>query len=202
MGRTEASLPSGRLLAAVDVAAAGWVLVWVVLGFVVAGATRELTGLSGTVEQVGADVERAGSALELGAGVPVLGEAFAEALRLPAEAIQEAGATAREGGAESTARIEALSLLLGLAVALIPVAPLLAGYLPARVDRAREASAVRAAAEGAGEDPRFQELLARRAAGHLSMRALTAISPEPWSDLAEGRFDRLAEAELDRLGVR
>ncbi len=198
MTRSEASLPSGRLLTAIDVAAVAWMVLWIVLGIAVAGQVRELTGLSGTVELVGADVERAGSGLALGGDLPVLGDA----LRLPAEAIQEAGRTAREGGAESTATIEALSVMLGLAVGLIPAVPLLAGYLPARVERAREARAVRNAAGRAGDDPALQELLARRAAVTLPMRRLTDASPEPWRDLAEGRFEPLARAELDRLGVR
>ena len=201
MGRTEASLPSGRLLAALDVGAVVWVVVWVVLGIVVAGVVRDLTGLSGTVEQVGAEVERAGAALSLAGDAPIVGETLGDALSLPAETIQGAGTTAREGGAESTATIEALSLMLGIAIAFIPTAPLLFAYLPARVDRAREVGAVRAAADRAGGDPHFQELLARRAAVALSMRRLTAVSPEPWRDLAEGRFEPLADAELERLGA-
>ena len=62
--------------------------------------------------------------------------------------------------------------------------------------------AVRTAADQAGDDPVFAELLARRAAVQLPMRRLVAVSPEPWRDLAEGRFEPLARAELERLGVR
>lgn len=201
MRAREASLPTGRLLTAVDVAVAAWVLVWVVLAFVIAGAVEGLTDLSGTVEEVGTDVERAGGALGAVNDLPLVGGAFGDALDFPAETIQEAGTTAREGGASSTATIESLSLLLGLALALIPSAPVLAGYLPARVERAREAEALRRARRQAGDNPVFEEFLARRAAQHMSLRRLTQISPEPWRDLAEGRFEPLARAERERLGV-
>lgn len=201
MRTREASLPTGRLLTAVDVAMAAWVLLWVVLAFVIAGLVGGLTELSRTVEEVGADVERAGGALASVDDLPLVGGPFAEALDFPAEAIQEAGTTAREGGASSTGTIQSLSLLLGLAVALIPSAPVLTGYLPARVERAREAEALRGARRQAGEDPALDELLARRAAQHLSLRRLTQITPEPWRDLAEGRFEALAQAERERLGA-
>jgi hypothetical protein len=84
----------------------------------------------------------------------------------------------------------------------MPSLPLLALYLPARVGRVHEARAVESARDSAAGDPGFEELLARRAAYTLSYRQLGEITAEPWSDLAAGRFERLARAELERLGLR
>ena len=196
------SLPAGRTLVALDVAAVAWTVAWIVVGVLVANTVDDLTQLSGTVEEVGAHVEGAGGALGALGELPLVGDAFAEALQIPADGIQEAGRTAREGGASSTGTIETLSALLGLAIALIPSLPVLAAYLPARLERSREVGALLRAREQAGDDPAFQELLARRAAQRLPYDRLVRISPEPWRDLAEGRFDRLARAELERLGIR
>lgn len=201
MRSVEGSLPTGRTLVALDVAAAAWTVAWIVVGILVANTVDDLTQLSGTVEEVGADVQSAGGALGALGELPLLGDAFAEALQVPAEAIQEAGLTARQGGASSTGTIETLSALLGVTIALIPSLPVLAAYLPARLARSREVRALLDARRRAGDDPAFQELLARRAAHHLSYHRLARVSPEPWNDLAAGRFDRLARAELERLGI-
>ena len=202
MRSLEGSLPTGRTLVAWDVAAVAWTVAWIVVGILVATTVDDLTQLSGTVEEVGTHVESAGGALGALGELPLVGDAFAEALRVPAEAIREAGQTARAGGASSTGTIETLSALLGLAIALIPSLPVLGAYLPARLARSGEVRALRDARERAGDDPAFQELLARRAAQRLSYRRLAQVSPEPWRDLAAGRFDRLARAELERLGIR
>ena len=197
----EATLPPGRRLLALDALVALWVVTWAVMGILVAAELSELADLSDTVGSVGEAAESSGAAIELLAGLPVVGDALGAAFAGPASDIQEAGRSAQESGADSRDTIETLTVLLGLSIGVIPSLPVLAGYLPARVARAREASALSDAARRAGDDPAFRELLARRAAEHLPYRRLAEISREPWRDLAEGRFDRLARAELERLGV-
>ncbi len=202
MRRLEASLPAGRWLRALDAAALAWTVAWIAIAVVIALEVQDLGELSDTVATVGGAAEATGSALGVFGDLPVVGGAVADALAAPAAEIQEAGQNAQES-AESTQRsVDVLSVLLGLAVALIPSASLLVLYLPARVARTREARAVEAARREAADDPVFHEFLARRAAHNLSFRQLDRVTAEPWRELAEGRFDRLARAELERLGLR
>ena len=96
-----------------------------------------------------------------------------------------------------------LTLLVGsLAVALVPSLPLVIGYLPPRLGRAREAAALRRLLiEGAG-NPALERFLAQRAVEHLSYRELRRVSATPWRDVEDGRYSSLADAELARLGLR
>lgn len=202
MRRLEASLPRGRRLLALDVALAAWSLAWIAAAVAIALEVQDLGELSDTVGTVGGAAEASGAAFGLLGDLPFVGDAVAATLAAPAEEIQEAGRSAQESAAATRRSVDILSVLLGLAVALIPTAPLLGAYVPTRVARASEARAVEAARRRAGDDPSFRELLARRAAQNLPFRELDRVSPEPWRDLADGRFDRLARAELERLGLR
>ncbi len=190
-------LPSGgTALLLLDLAVVLWVLLWIVLGVTVAEAVRGLTELSSTVETAGRAVGDSGQALG-SLDLPLIGGA----LEATARQIQEAGASVIAGGASSRATIERLSLVLGLAVAVVPLVPVLLSYAPVRVERALEVRSVkRVIAAGAG-DPRLERFFAERATHQLSYRALGRVSPSPWRDIEEGRYADLAEAELRRVGV-
>jgi hypothetical protein len=202
MRRLEASLPAGRWLRVLDAAALTWTVAWIAIAVVIALEVQDRGELSETVATVGGAAEATGAALGVFGDLPLVGGAVADALAAPAAEIREAGQSAQESAEDTQRSVDVLSVLLGLAVALIPSASLMAVYLPARVARAREARAVEAARREAADDPVFHEFLARRAAQNLSFRQLDRVTAEPWRELAEGRFDRLARAELERLGLR
>jgi hypothetical protein len=193
MRRLETALPSGPALRALDAAIALWTLAWLALGIVVGAQLQGLADLSDTVAQVGVAVEDSAELFDLLGGLPLIGE-------LPAQ-IGEVGRSAQETAQSSRENIDALTALLAPTIALMPSLPLLALYLPARLARSREAQAVAEAHSRSGDDPAFRELLARRAAQNLTYRELASVSSEPWRDLAEGRHDALAQAELARLGL-
>lgn len=193
MRRLETALPSGPALGALDAGIALWTLAWLALGIVVGAQLQGLADLSDTVAQVGVAVEDSAEVFDLLGSLPLIGE-------LPAQ-IGEVGRSAQETAQSSRENIDALTALLAPTIALMPSLPLLALYLPARLARSREANAVAEAHSRSGDDPAFRELLARRAAQNLSYRELANVSSEPWRDLAEGRHDALAQAELARLGL-
>jgi hypothetical protein len=152
--------------------------------------------LSDTVAQAGSTLDHAGRAIEVLSVVPVVGEApeeLARRVRTAAAEVQAAGRSSRQS-------IRNLSLLLGFAIALVPATPVLGFYLPLRVRRTREVRAV-ARRLAAGGDPALEALLARRAVQYLPYHRLQQVSADPVADLRAGRFRRLAEAKLDRLGV-
>ncbi len=188
---------SPRKLRALDAIVTLWTVAWVLLAVAVAREVHGLRELSSTVVAAGVATEEAGKAVGSLDALPVVGE---EVDRIGSRA-EEAGRSAQASGRASRESIQDLSVLLGLAIGLVPTLPLLAVYVTTRAGRAREARAVRQALADAGDDPRFLAFLARRAVHNLSLRQLRAISTEPWRDLDEGRYETLAGAELRRLGV-
>jgi hypothetical protein len=186
-----------RLIRVLDVAAVVWMATWIVLGFLVAREVRHLRELSDTVVVAGVAVEETGDLLASLEGVPFVGSQVGDV----AERVREAGRSARVSGADSRDSTQNLSVLLGLSIGLIPTLPLLGLYAPLRVAWTRETRAVRRALATRPSDPVLTEFLARRAVATLPYQELQAVSPDPFRDLEEGRFEALADRELERLGL-
>ncbi len=172
-------------------------MAWILLAFAIAREVRGLGELSDTVDVAGVATEETGRAVRLLERLPFVGEDL-DRVGVRAE---EAGASARASGRSSRESIEDLSILLGLAIALLPILPALALYLLFRIGAAREAAAVRRGLRDVGDDPLFREFLARRAVQHLPYRRLRKVSVNPWRDLEAGDHAALARAELERLGI-
>jgi hypothetical protein len=66
----------------------------------------------------------------------------------------------------------------------------------------RDVHAARELAEGFEDDEVLERLLARRALDRLPYRRLKLVSANPWRDYEEGRTRDLAQAELERMGLR
>jgi hypothetical protein len=186
-----------RLIRVLDVAAIVWMATWIVLGFLVAREVRHLRELSDTVVVAGVAVEETGDLLASLEGVPFVGSQVGDV----AERVREAGRSAQASGAASRDSTQNLSVLLGLSIGLIPTLPLLGLYAPLRVAWTRETRAVRRALAARPSDPVLTEFLARRAVATLPYHELQAVSPDPFRDLEEGRFEALADRELERLGL-
>lgn len=189
-------LPSARALVFVDAAMALWVVAWIGLGVAIGIDVQHLTDLSHTVSNDGAAVQAVGRTLGGLGAVPLIGGNLGHL----ADQVQQAGASAVHSGHSSASAIHALSILLAVAVALLPSIPVLGFYLPLRLERGREARAVRRALSEHAGDPRLEEFLARRAIATLGYRRLRNL-PQAWEDLEHQRTDRLAAAELRRLGI-
>ncbi len=186
-----------RRLVVLDVTLAVWVAVWVILALQVAQEVRGLAELSTTVSRVGTAVEESGRVLS---GFEDLPLGVGDRLDEPGRRIEEAGRSAVSSGSSSRDSVESLSVLLGLALAVIPSLPVFGFYLPLRLSHVRERRALLGAIESARGDA-LEEFLARRAVERLSYRRLRRVSAEPWRDLAAGRYRSLACAELERFGL-
>jgi hypothetical protein len=110
----------------------------------------------------------------------------------PGGAVAEAGRGAQQVADDARGAGDRLSVLLGLAVALIPTLPVLAVALPPRLRLERDRRAAGRVSE---------ELLARRALVHLPLHELARISADPLGDVAAGRYEALARGERRRLGL-
>jgi hypothetical protein len=190
--------PSARLIHLLDVAAILWLAGWIVLALFVGREVRDLRELSDTVVTAGVAVEDTGTLLGSLQDVPFIGGQVGDA----AARVREAGESARISGRDSRQTTENLSVLLALAIGLIPTLPLLGLYAPLRLTWTRESLTIRRSLASAPHDRVRDEYLARRAVMNLSYRDLQAVSANPFRDLEEGRFDALADRELQRLGLR
>lgn len=189
-------LPGARGLRIVDIATAVWVAAWIGLGVAIGIEMGHLASLSRTVTADSHAVQTVGSSLSALRDVPFIGSTIGRA----ASQIEQAGAgTAASAGSTATS-IRTLAILLGIAVALLPSVPVLGLYLPLRLNRRREAQAVRRAVAVHGDDPAFEDLLARRALATVGYRDLEQMSAG-WRELSEADRRRLADAELERLGI-
>ncbi len=192
------TVPNSAGLTAVDGVLAGWVLVWIGLGVAIGIKLSDLSGLSHTAILTGHAVQALGKSFGLLGQVPLVGGALGGV----AGQVQSAGANIAGGGASSLSSIHALSVLLAIAVALLPSVPVFGFYLPVRLDMRREARALRDAVAQHGEDPAFRAFLARRAIYTVGYHRLQGVSATPWAHAdSEAGTTELAAAELARLGV-
>jgi hypothetical protein len=180
-----------------DVVALLWVAAWIVVGLWVAREVKGLADLSRTVIAAGLALEEAGQALQALDGVPFVGEDVGDV----GERTERAGESARLSGRSSRESVESLSVLLGVSIAVAPTLPLLALYLPMRLAWRRQVGAVRRALERAPDDAAVDEFLAWRAVLNLPYDQLRQASADPWRDLEAGRYRKLGDAELRRLGL-
>ncbi len=180
-----------------SVVVALWVVLWLVVGAVTGFQVRQLTEVSDSLVESADALDVAGIALQDIGRLPLVGdrpEALGNQVRETAREIDRAGAASRE-------TVRTVSVLLGLALVLIPVVPVVAIYLPLRRAGTRERKVVKRVLADGGQDPSLEEFLAHRAVQNLPYDRLQEVSADPWGDLRRGSFRRLANAELTRLGL-
>ncbi len=174
-----------------------WVVFWLAVGAWTGYQLWQLTGLAASTIDSGHSLGQAADALQRLSSIPIIGD------RTGALGDQ-VGSTADQivaSGQQADRSIRGLSVLLGVAVAVAPTGAVLMFYLPARLARRRESRAVRESLGHEESAAPLLALLAHRAVGSLSPTELLAITADPQGDLAAGRHDALATAELSRLGI-
>ncbi len=186
--------PERRLLRMGTVA---WVCLWLVLAIATALQIRRLSTLTDTVVESGEALDAAGRALQAVGDLPVVGEATE---RL-GDRVRAAAGDVEEGGESSREAIVWISALLGFAIVVVPVTSVAAARLPATLAARRDRRAVEEALGNPEAAPGLEEFLARRAVHHLPYDVLAQVTADPWADLRNGAFRRLANAELTRLGL-
>ncbi len=174
-----------------------WVVLWLVVGCWSGYQIFQLTGLADSTVSSGRALETAAEALRSIGQVPLIGERTAEL----GDEVSQTATGIVASGTEAGRSVRVLGVLIGLAVALGPVGPVLLFYVPVRLSRRSEVADVMAALEGGDCGPGLRAQLAHRAVANLSLRELRSISSDPVADLATGRHHELAAAELRRLGL-
>lgn len=178
--------PSRHVRLLLDVALAGWLAAWILIGLQVGREVRGLSELSDTVVLAGSAIEQTGDLLEQVGRVPLLGQPVGDL----ADSIRETGRSAQVNAAATRGSVDDLSALLAVSIALIPTIPLAAIWLGLRLRWRRERIAVRRAL--AAGVPQVDALLAERARHALPLDTVLRLGDDEQA---------LAAAELERLGL-
>jgi hypothetical protein len=198
MVRLPTTLDARTTIRLADVAIALWVALWIGLGWLVYHYVNGLASLSNTVVLAGKAVGATSTALDAISKVPFVGAQVGDLTQSARDAAQ----SAVYNGRASRDDVHDLAILLWLALAVAPTAPLLVLYGLLRRGWRRDRRSLEEAVDLAGDDPALEQFLARRALDHLPYRRLRRISDTPWRDYEEGKTAALAEAELARVGLR
>lgn len=183
---------------AASVAFAGWLVVWLGLAAWVAADIYNLRQISTTVISTGQAVGTMATALGALSHLPLAGKAVHSAalqLHQTASSLLASGTSSRTG-------IGQLSYLLGISVALLPTVPFAVVFTRVRVARRRERQALQSALADPRRRPVAVRYLAGRAATNLPYPQLADVQRRAGAaGRHASRQDRLARAELDRLGL-
>ena len=158
-----------------DAVVAFWLVLWLVVGGWSGYIMWNLSDLGDTVTSTGESIHSAGRALESLGGVPLVGER-------PLELGKQTSATGIEiadRGAQVKSQMRQLSLLLGLAIALMPITPVVGVYLPQRLSRRRDLTQLRSALRESGPTEPLDRYLAERAIRTLPYSTVHALVGDP-----------------------
>jgi hypothetical protein len=189
---------SARTVRWLDAGVVVWIVVWAALGVLIWHDIKAQAQLSADVIKIGTAVKETGEALAVVGGLPLVGDRIGEF----AGKIETVGAEVEASGQESRDGIVRTAVVAGFGVGILPAALVLLLYLPARVRWRRYVGVVAAALPDASGTPAFEQYLAHHAVATLPWDELRAISADPWGDISSGDVRALADAELDRLGLR
>jgi hypothetical protein len=167
-----------------------------VLGVLIAADIRRQADLSDHVTRIGQALTEIGESLDILGGLPLVGGDIGEVTGR----VTEAGESVMQSGRDSRASLERMGVLVGIAFGAVPLLLVLPVYLPLRLGWRREVRAVDAALAAGGSD--LDLVLARRALATMSYGRLLDLGPDPWARLESGEVRDLADAELERLGLR
>jgi hypothetical protein len=169
------------------------------LGLAVHDSVDRLAVLGeGLTETGGAIQSGFDSAADAVDDTPLIGDDIAGGLR---DAGAGTGGNVSDAGERGEGAAHELADVLGPLFFGLPAALVLALWLPRRIDEVRTLRAAeRALADAAGGERR--RLVAMRAAFSLPYAELARHTPDPFGDLADGRYDALVRAAAEQVGLR
>ena len=190
-----------------DIATLTWVAICISIGVGLYRFLAQLAGAGRFISDSGNGLDGIGVRLA-GAlqGVPLVGKGAAEGIRTGFSAA--ADPMIRFGG-DLERLLIIIAALLGLLLAAAALVPWLNRYLPWRIAAWRRLNAGarvirrrRFARSVPIAEAELERILASRALHRLEYDELLEFTPDPFGDWVAGRHERLARAELDRVGLR
>ena len=197
MGRMGWQFPSARAVRVLDIVIVVYVIFWAALGIAIGRDIAQQVDLADQVARVGATLRATGEGFEALSAIPFVGDDIGTV----AERVVTAGTEVEASGRASADAVGEMSVLVAIAVGLLPTLVLVPLYLPMRLAWRRDVAAVREALRSGGPTPALQRVLALRAVVSLPYDRLHAVEPDAWAALERGDGGGLAAAELARLGL-
>lgn len=189
--------PNARTIRRLDALAAALVVVFTGLGVVAGTELTRLARFSTSLLDAARALDQIGHTLTVLAGVPFVGRDLGPA----AASVKQTAASTRSNAVDAAASVHVVAVVLGVAIAAVPLLPLLGGYLPLRLARFTEIRRLRRLLASRPVDPQLVAHLAHDAVSRLPYARVREITQDPWGDLVAGRHHDLAAAELRRLGI-
>ena len=190
-----------RVLA--DTVTVGWSIVWAYLGWLIYQTVLGLEVIADGITSTGTTFNAwiASFRHAVPGGIPFLTQFLLDT----ADALKKySGDSLVATGHQIHDAIFQTAIVLGLLVALPPILLVMLPYAGWRWRDMRETGAALAfvrIASMTGRAEQARAVLAYRAVSTLSFRALMSASADPVGDIAERRYDRLADAMLKRAGL-
>jgi hypothetical protein len=182
-------------IVALDFLVIAWVLLCLGIGVGAAKRINHLGTLGDGLMDAGESIGGVGGWVGGLADVPLIGDGIGTI----AERIDGLAATTVEKGEQGKEAAWHAALAVGILLTLLPTLPVLVFWIPPRVSLERDRASLRAALRA--REPGVWEFLARQAADDMPYRRLRSITDDPWEDVRRGRYEALAMAEIDRLGL-
>lgn len=186
-----------RTLSLLDGVVAFWLVLWAVVAALTGFEIWSLSRLADTAEISARAVDSAGEALQGLSEIPLVGDQPGE---LGTE-VRAAATDIAQSAGQTREQVRQLSVLLGVAIFLLPVSPVIGLYLPLRLRHRSYLAEIRRAMGSDTDRPALDAYLAHSALAHMGFADLSRVTPDPARDVAEGRHAALAAAELERLGL-
>lgn len=180
-----------------DLGVVVWICFCAALGLAIGDQVRQLDRFGTTIDQSARALDEVAAALEQLAGVPFVGDG----IRDVADEIAATAQVMRQSASDTRSAAANLSVLLTLAVMVIPTAPVLALYVPYRVQQVRQNTNLLRSLRGNRGTAFTRNYLANRALSDLTYNTLRRIGPDPWGQVREGHVEELAAEELRQLGL-
>jgi hypothetical protein len=186
-----------------DLATWAWVVLWTSVGYRIFEAVAAFAEAGRVLRGGGTNI--AGAGMQLGDalhGVPLIGEGIDD---LATKAFAAAGQPFIDVGGELETLLLFIAKLLAVLVVAVMVVPWLTRYVPWRATRLATVRAAHYAIRRAPRDVSdraMEHALATRALNRLSYQELLDHTSDPFGDYASGRYDRLAKAELNSVGLK
>jgi hypothetical protein len=190
-----------------DIATLTWVAFWISIGISLYAFLAQLAGAGRFITDSGTGLrgigQQLGGALQ---GIPLVGEGAADGVRTGFSAAAD---PMIRFGVDLERLLIIVAALLGLLLVAAAVVPWLNRYLPWRIAAWRRLNAGarvirrrRFARSAPIPEPELERILASRALHRLEYDELLEFTPDPFGDWVAGRHERLARAELDRVGLQ
>lgn len=186
-----------------DVATWIWVSLWAVIAYRLYSTLAGFAEVGRAIGRGGSNIQAAGFSVgDALKGIPLVGE---QVQGMTESAFGLAGEPFVFVGTELEQLLLIIAALLGLLVLGVTLVPWLGRYLPWRARRLFELRTAHRAIRVAHRDvpdAAVERLLASRALHRLTYGELLEHTPDPMGDFIRGRYKRLAQAELESVGLR